>query len=218
MTFATQKLQSSSTSRLIIGWSLINLMGLGLVGALFHNFPLAFTFPPNVSRLGSFSFGAGFFSGLAFGFVPALLIGFLQRLILRNHWPISRWWIVSVSAGVGLMHFITDGFENARDLSIAVVFGGLVVGVVQWLLLRQHVKSSGWWILATVASWYLGWLMSYLILLLLRFVNPSWAGAMYQYQNQHGLQGLSVGIVTSLVNGALLVWFLRSQQTASSFR
>lgn len=208
----TQKIQSSTLWILILGWLFTNLIGFGLVGMLFHNFPLAFTFPPNVTRLGAFKFGAAFGGGLAFGAIPALLIGLLQWLILRRYLSASRWWIVSVSAGVGLMHFITDGFENARDLSIAVLLGGLVVGVLQWLLLRQHFQQSGWWIVATVASWYLGWLMSYLILMLLKFVNPFWAGVMYQYQNQHGLQGASVGALISLINGGLLVWFLRLQK------
>jgi hypothetical protein len=78
-------------------WLVANLLSFSLVGAMFHNFPLAFAFPPNVSRLGSFRPEAAIV-GFFFGFIPALLIGFLQHLILRRHFPLSRWWIISASA------------------------------------------------------------------------------------------------------------------------
>lgn len=128
-------------------WFIANLLGFGFVGAMFHNFPLAFTFPPNISRLGSFRLEAAI-AGCFFGFIPALLIGFLQLLILRRHLPLSRWWIISVSAGMGLMHFLADGFENARDLSLAVLLSGLLVGIIQWRLLRPQLSSAAGWIAA----------------------------------------------------------------------
>jgi len=109
----------------LVLWFLANIVSFGLAGAFFHNFPLAFAFAPDVTHLGAFSLLPAIV-GLIFGAIPALLIGWSQWMLLRRSLPLSRWWIVSVSAGMGLMHFLSDGFENARDLSPAVLISGLL--------------------------------------------------------------------------------------------
>lgn len=65
-------------------WLVANTLSFGFVGGVLHNFPLAFTFPPNLTRLGSFSLASALLGGVLFGFVPALVIGFLQWWILRR--------------------------------------------------------------------------------------------------------------------------------------
>lgn len=75
-----------------------------------------------------------------------MLIGWLQWLILRRHLPVPRWWILTVSAGIGLNHFVSDDFPNARDPIIGLLAGSAVVGVLQWLVLRKQVNSFAWWI------------------------------------------------------------------------
>ena len=179
-------------------WLIANVISFGLVGAMFHNFPLAFTFPPNLTRLGTFSLAPALLGGALFGFVPALLIGFLQRWILRRHLPLSRWWIISVSAGMGLMHFFSDGFENARDLSLAVLLSGLVVGVIQWRMLRPHLPSAVWWIAASGLGWYGGGLMG----------SAIWINGL----EAHGRSGLTTGLMYSLSTGLFLMWRLRNQK------
>jgi hypothetical protein len=135
--------------------------------------------------------------GVLFGFVPALLIGFLQRVILRRHLPLSRWWIVSASAGMGLMHFLSDGFENARDLSLAVLISGLLVGVIQWRLLHPHLPSAAWWVLASGLGWYGGGLIGIAI----------WFSGL----DAHGRSGLTIGFMYGLSTGLLLVRLLRNR-------
>jgi hypothetical protein len=179
-------------------WLLANVLSFGLVGAMFHNFPLAFTFPPNLTRLGTFGLASALLGGVLFGFVPALLIGFLQRWILRRHLPLSRWWIISVSAGIGLLHFFSDGFENARDLSLAVLLSGLMVGVIQWRLLRPHLASATWWVLASGLGWYVGGLMG----------SAIWVNGL----EAHGRSGLTTGLMYGLSTGLLLGWLLRNQK------
>ncbi|MGB2774332.1 MAG: hypothetical protein WBF31_18625, partial [Anaerolineae bacterium] len=143
-------------------WLIANILSFGLVGAMFHNFPLASAFPPDVFRLGGFRTEAAI-AGFFFGFIPALLIGILQSLILSHRLSVSRWWIISSSIGVGLMHFLADGFENARDLSVSVILGGLAVGIFQWQLLRLH-SWAVWLIPINALTWYVGWLIGIAIL------------------------------------------------------
>lgn len=185
-------------------WLIANILGFGFVGAMFHNFPLAFTFPPNVLRLGSFRLEAAIV-GFFFGFIPALLIGFVQRLILNRSVPLPRLWIISTSLGMGLMHFLADGFENARDLSLAVILGGLAVGVFQWRLLRPLQPQATWVIFINTLGWYVGWLIGIAMLHntgLYRPWDPNLTGT------THGILGLSVGVVYSLSTGLFWIWLL----------
>lgn len=176
-------------------WLLANTLSFGLAGAGFHNFPLAFTFPPDFSQLGSFRLEAAMV-GFFFGFIPALLTGFLQRLILRRYFLLSRWWVVTVSAGVGLLHFLSDGFENARDLSFAVLLSGLLVGAFQWWLLRPLSSISAWWLVLSVVGWYAGWLIGIAILHNTGLLYRAWVPGIDG--QTHGILGLSVGAAFSL--------------------
>ena len=40
---------------------------------------------------------------------------------------------------------------------LAPVAGGLVIGVLQWVVLRQRLPQAGWWILASGVGWAGGW-------------------------------------------------------------
>jgi len=203
---------ASKSNRLIFTvWLLANTLGFGLVGAGFHNFPLAFTFPPIISQLGGFRLEAAIV-GFFFGFIPSLLVGFLQRLILRREWPLSRWWIVSVSVGVGLQHFLADGFENARDLSLAVLLSGLLVGVIQWRLLRPHLPSSAGWIVASGLGWSVGWLIGIAILHNTGLLYRPWVPGLDG--QTHGILGLAAGLAYSLSTGLFWMWTLRRQLKA----
>lgn len=191
-------------------WLVANVLGFGFVGAMFHNFPLAFTFPPNVLRLESFRLEAAI-GGFFFGFIPALLIGFLQHILLRRQLSLSRWWLVSVSAGMGLQHFLADGFENARDLSTAVLISGVLVGVIQWWLLRSHIPSSAWWIVTSGLGWFVGWLIGIAILYNMGLLYRSWVPGLDG--QTHGILGLAVGAAFSLSTSLFWIQNLRVLKT-----
>ncbi len=207
MTTTLERPQSTGLTAIL--WLVANIFSFGLVGAFFHNFPLAFTFPPNLARLGTFGLMPALVGGLFFGAIPALLIDWSQQMLLRRYWPLSRWWIVSASTGVALMHFLSDGFENARDLSVAVLISGLLVGILQWFLLRPQLPSSAWWILANAIGWYLGWVIGIEILRYTGMLYLPWVSGLEV--RQHGLLGVTTGFTSGLSTGLLLVWLLRSQ-------
>ena len=39
----------------------------------------------------------------------------------------------------------------------ALVMAGLVIGLLQWVVLRQRLPHPGWWILASAVGWAGGW-------------------------------------------------------------
>jgi hypothetical protein len=40
---------------------------------------------------------------------------------------------------------------------LALVATGLVIGILQWVVLRQYLRRAGWWILASAVGWAGGW-------------------------------------------------------------
>jgi hypothetical protein len=40
---------------------------------------------------------------------------------------------------------------------LALFSVGLVMGILQWVVLRQRLRQAGWWILASAAGWSGGW-------------------------------------------------------------
>jgi hypothetical protein len=195
--------------RLAVLWLGANSLAVGLAGAFFHNFPLAQTFPPDLARLGPFSLMPALLGGVLFGFAPALAAGLLQRWVLRlAAWPLSRWWIVSISSGLGLLHFLSDGFESARDLSAAVFVSGLVIGLLQWRLLRPYWPGSAGWVLASAGGWHLGWVGGLAILEGLGWLAGPWVSGLDF--KQHGVLGVTTGLGYALGTG--LFWLTRRQR------
>jgi hypothetical protein len=40
---------------------------------------------------------------------------------------------------------------------LALFLVGLVMGILQWVVLRQYLRRAGWWILASAVGWSGGW-------------------------------------------------------------
>ena len=81
-----------------------------------------------------------------------LLAGVLQWLLLRNQLNESgRWVLASITAVVviGVLVFGIGVMNRDVGWVLGVVAGWVVLGLLQWLVLRQQVASAGWWVVAT---------------------------------------------------------------------
>jgi hypothetical protein len=95
----------------------------------------------------------------------ATLPGFLHWLILRRWFPRAGWWVLA--SGVGsLLGFVvmvwglgvadTQGGGNFEHFAIPVAsmaLAGVVVGTLQWVVLRRWVARAGWWVPVSGISW-----------------------------------------------------------------
>lgn len=71
-----------------------------------------------------------------------------QRTLTFN-WALWLQWLVVTSLG-----WVLGGFLLPE---LALFSVGLVIGILQWVVLRQYLRQSGWWILSSAVGWAAGW-------------------------------------------------------------
>jgi hypothetical protein len=88
---------------------------------------------------------------LAFYFIPPLILGIAQWSILRLYFTRSRWWIATITIGVGCAGMavsevaklaIANGFNNITIFSIAVnLMEGFAYGITTWFVLAFFARQ-----------------------------------------------------------------------------
>lgn len=103
---------------------------------------------------------AGALVVVAGGTVAGAIVGVMQWLVLRRRTRQAGWWVLASAAGVGVAGLAVQEIligagvlARLQPLGAGVVAVGgtvgLVVGVMQWLVLRRWVRRAGWWVLAS---------------------------------------------------------------------
>ena len=142
----------------ILGFSLLWMLGT-LIGLMVG---LAFMFAGVGAAINNASPTA--FGGI-FGSVLGLACGFAQWLILRKRLENIVVWIVATFLGWGIFWSLNMAglFGEGNGVAGKVLEGlehgalfGLLLGVFQWLIIRNKLRSAGWWVLVNVVSWSLG--------------------------------------------------------------
>jgi hypothetical protein len=99
------------------------------------------------------------------GAVFATLTGLLQGILLQRHTIPRESWTLATGFGwiagtllAGLILFALDPEINTADLFRWVIpvgfVAGAVVGIPQWLVMRRHINTIGWWwILVSSIAW-----------------------------------------------------------------
>jgi hypothetical protein len=161
----------------------------------------------------------------AFGTVLGAAIGFTQWLMLRQHVHKAGWWVPASAVGwiiwclgIVIATALTQSNGTASEVRLAndiivIATGaiGLTVGVSQWIVLRRRVRSSGWWILASIVGWaIIGYLLATQGVTIVSgdHLDPG------EVNITTGLLVLVSGIaganaMSSTITGAVLVWLLR---------
>ena len=84
--------------------------------------------------------------------VSLVLAGALQWLLLRSQLKEAGWWALASITAVAVVGVVVFGVGMMnRDVGwvLGVVVGWIMLGVFQWLVLRQEMVGAGWWIVAT---------------------------------------------------------------------
>ncbi|AKG22036.1 serine/threonine-protein kinase [Calothrix sp. 336/3] len=119
-------------------WVLVNL------GGIVGGFIIAYVACQIVKPLGAYPYR------LSFSIPMGLALGGAQSLLLQPRVPFpSWWWTASTPLAFSLAILICG--KNPYD---ALFYIGPILGVMQWLILRQYFRQTGWWILLNTL---LGW-------------------------------------------------------------
>lgn len=133
--------EGHSAWAVIVGWFIANLLAAAALSLLRFIYHLMFPF--HVGMLVS-------------SMISGLPIGLAQWIALRRVAPVSTLWILSVSVGlpaalltlnnpVFLGAFGFMGNESIMALTLGYVVVGLLVGLIQWMILRGHFAASFIW-------------------------------------------------------------------------
>lgn len=104
--------------------------------------------------------------------VMSFAIAVSQWLVIRRYIRGIGWlWTTLVGGAVG------GSLSSWASFQLAVTYGdavdllviyaclrGFSTGFVQWMLIKQYFKQSGWWIVGTTASWYVGVMVGSLLI------------------------------------------------------
>ena len=137
-------------------------------------------------------------SNLVFGLCLGAVVGYVQRRFAPNPMTASGWWVRSTSIGMGMpfvVAVIAGEIWSGLPLGVApiVAVGGLITGLLQLRNVRRHSSRSGWWVLASIVGWGLGWLAM---------------------EVAFGVGLLVGGALLGAVSGGAIVWLLRSPPSA----
>ena len=81
--------------------------------------------------------------------------GIAQWLILRNHLEISGWlWIFTTILESIISIYLLD-VDIASSFAAFILYSGvigLLIGSLQWLILRRRINHAGWWIFILIAG------------------------------------------------------------------
>jgi hypothetical protein len=141
-----------------------------------------------------------------------LIIGVAQWLVIWNRFPKSGWWILATALGFGFawspawrlaIAILSSGWGAWRySIEWPVVLGvtGTLVGLFQWLVLRQWVYRAGWWILASPIAGVTGGVLAMIVFdVVFRNVDsPTLAWFL------PAITGLTSGLVYGAISGYVL--------------
>lgn len=168
-------------------------------------------------------------------FAAGAMPGGMQWLVLRREVPhrgAGRWVLASILAWLAALVLASVVYVYAvvwadfglpwapvpirakafSDLGAAGgALVGVVIGAIQWTVLRKHVSRAGAWIAASIVAWSVAWgitlsIGSPLVATFLPGAPGPWRGT-----GSGAQAGALGGAVYGAITGAALVWLLRQR-------
>jgi hypothetical protein len=179
-------------SLLWIGANALSTFGGILLAAFLNDILWARNLPPGVDSLINNPVERAFIIGLSIGGVK----GLLERLILQRYEARWKGWVPVSMLAWAIAVTIAAGLPEIRpNLYINELFGGIIIGVSQWIILKHYLPKAYWWTIAAASGSFavLGYIpLGYTFIMMLEsfiaFIIP----------------GLFMGILT----GTTLSWLL----------
>jgi hypothetical protein len=154
------------TASYIVSLIAVGIVGMGIFGITYDEWgtPLANTL-----------------MHMAGGVVIGLGVGLYQRSLLKKLFKVNSSWIYTLIIGFVLTELFTGivllktefvrgqlRFIESNPLpeSIIVAVAGLLIGFLQWLILRKSFTRSIYWIIASSIGWWMCIFLTYIVSLI----------------------------------------------------
>jgi len=187
----SNKLALPASLRIGLLWVMMSALGGGIGFAL--GFTVSSIMPDLIGRTGSDIVLFGFFGSS---------VSVAQWLVLRTRIAKAGWWVL-----VGFLAWLVLGalaytLEQAISLAFCPAVAGIVLGILQSLILRPHVRWSGFWVVASTLGWGLSWPVAGAL---------DWVVALVVTDEIVGFVVLYaiIAAVSGVCTGLSLVWLLR---------
>ncbi len=186
-------------------WTLVNTAGFAFGGFAFH-FPFGFSSGPPQSFAPENAV-----VGFAVGAVTGVVIGTLQWLVLRRVISGVGWWVVATLGGVAVVHAVGDAATGFVAFWVVALPSGVVIGILQWLVLRRLGYTARFWVLASIIGWFVGLTLG---MALAEFTGLMTLTGPAGYATQHAVVGSVTGAVIGAITGRVLIWLVRQSRSA----
>ena len=179
----TQAKQAQRNRILLLQWILVTAIGEAVCNTMPFQFVIG---------------GMGAFMYFAFGALGGAAFGLPQGLMLRRYLPKTKWLLAS-TLGYGLGNALGWSLVYATSWygGLGAVLGaisGTVLGITQWLILRQHFSHARRWILSSSVGWAICFALEQTNLTPNSTVN-----------------GFLGGIVAGTITGSMMIWLISNQ-------
>lgn len=87
-------------------------------------------------------------------------VGYIQGRWMNRWLGTGHQWFLASTVGIGGPFVVGDaaralGIDIPFSLALYVAIGSLLVGLLEWGVLRRHVSHGAWWVPASVLGWML---------------------------------------------------------------
>lgn len=175
----------------LFSWAIGTTVTYALAGFVFH-FPSAFP-PSNGDRINWEGAIGALINGLLTGLLVAGVQYFLLRMVRLQSWR----WIVASMVALWLTHTLGDVLSDDSGLTFVAIFGGLILGALQWWALRWPLSQGIIWLASTEFAWILGIWLGYAV-----------GSGISDWRTEHVVVGIAAGLALSLANTASWLWIL----------
>ena len=149
--------------------------------------------------------------GFVIGAVFGATVGTAQWFVLRRYFDRVGWWVLLTFIGwvayweLNNMNLLVkaQGIAFIPDLLNLAIFG-VILGVLQWLLLRKKIPSAGWWVPANIAGMMLASLVIDAIDTALQGDSP--------------FDFITGSIVLAIITGICMMWLLKRSSSVTGTR
>lgn len=108
------------------------------------------------------------FEGFIGGAVVGVIVGAAQMLALRRRLPVDWRWIsvtgVGMAVGVSLSVAILGTGSTREAILMRAPLTGLLLGVAQWFILKNVVRSAQWWVAVVILVYTAAWAITALVI------------------------------------------------------